>query len=65
LVWTNIAARGDAVALVRQLDGLFGDRFTHRVWDVEVDNDVTAHDASPYLTEEFTGRAIADGLHAH
>ncbi|WP_433634849.1 hypothetical protein [Nocardia sp. CA-120079] len=65
LVWTNIADRGDVVALVKKLDPVFGREFTHRVWDAVVDNGAKAHDASPYLTDGLTGQAITDGLHAH
>lgn len=65
LVWTNIADSGDVVALVKQLDPLFGDNFACRVWDAMVHNGVHAHSAVPYLTDTLTGRAIADGLHAH
>ncbi len=65
LVWTNIADRGDVVALVKKLDPVFGREFTHRVWDAVVDNGAMAHDASPYLTDGLTGQAITDGLHAH
>lgn len=65
LVWTNIADTHDVVALVKRLDPLFGTDFTHRVWDAVIDNGAKAHDSSPYLTDELTGRAITDGLHAH
>ncbi|MCP2315244.1 PGAP1-like protein [Nocardia amikacinitolerans] len=65
LVWTNIADSGDIVALVKRLDPLFGATFAHRVWDALVHNGVHAHSAVPYLTDALTGRAIADGLHAH
>ncbi len=65
LVWTNIADRGDAVALVKKLDPLFGAEFPDRVWDGVVDNGAKVHDASPYLTDRLTGQAITDGLYAH
>jgi hypothetical protein len=56
--WTNIAAPGDVVALVKQLSTCFGDG----VEDVLVDNETKAHDASAYLTAEEAGDAIAAGL---
>ncbi|MGN2638594.1 hypothetical protein ACTD5D_20935 [Nocardia takedensis] len=65
LVWTNIADRGDVVALVKKLDPLFGTEFTQRVRDAVVDNGARAHDASPYLTDRLTGQAITDGLHGN
>lgn len=65
LVWTNVADKYDLVAMVKHLDPLFGREFTHRVWDWFVDNSSDAHGAAAYLTDEVTGRAINDGLHAH
>lgn len=65
LVWTNIADSGDLVALVKDLNPLFGDTFITRVWDAVVHNGAKAHSAVPYLTDELTGRAIAEGLHDH
>lgn len=56
--WANVADTGDAVALVKQLDPLFGPR----VEDLIVHNGSKAHDASPYLTAPQTGRAVAEGL---
>jgi hypothetical protein len=56
--WTNIADRGDVVALAKELAPVFGDRVT----DVLVHNGATAHDVRPYLTAQETGRAIAAGL---
>jgi hypothetical protein len=56
--WTNIADRGDVVALVKELAPFFGDRVT----DVLVHNGAKAHDVRPYLTAAETGRAITDGL---
>jgi hypothetical protein len=56
--WTNIADRGDAVALVKELAPFFGSRVT----DVLVHNGAKAHDVRPYLTAAATGAAIADGL---
>jgi hypothetical protein len=59
--WYNIAARGDIVALVKELGPLF-DTFDRHVQDIPVDNEATAHDAVPYLTAKETGHAIATGL---
>ena len=56
--WTNIADRGDVVALVKDLSPRFGDG----VRSVEVDCGSKAHDAGRYLTAEATGAAIAEGL---
>jgi len=56
--WSNIADRGDAVALAKELAPLFG----ARVLDSLVHNGAKAHDVRPYLTARETGRAIADGL---
>ncbi|MFF7934810.1 hypothetical protein [Streptomyces sp. NPDC007940] len=56
--WTNIADRGDVVALVKELAPVFGDRVT----DVLVHNGARAHDVRPYLTARETGRAIASAL---
>ncbi|MGW2379561.1 hypothetical protein [Streptomyces sp. NPDC001658] len=56
--WTNIADRGDAVALVKELAPVFGDR----VRDVLVHNGARAHDVRPYLTARETGQAIAAAL---
>lgn len=56
--WSNIADRGDAVALAKELAPLFGTR----VRDSLVHNGAKAHDVRPYLTARETGRAIADGL---
>ena len=44
--WTNIADTGDAVALVKRLAPLFGEK----VEDLLVNNGSTAHDVQPYLT---------------
>ncbi|WP_338760706.1 hypothetical protein V7968_32280 [Nocardia vulneris] len=62
LVWTNIADAGDVVALVKQLNPLFGSSFSQRVWDTLVHNGSHAHSAVPYLTEKLTGQAIVGGL---
>ncbi|MEV0170238.1 hypothetical protein AB0I00_03765 [Streptomyces sp. NPDC050803] len=56
--WTNIADRGDIVALSKVLAPVFGDRVT----DVLVHNGAKAHDARPYLTAKETGRAVVAGL---
>ena len=56
--WINIADDGDVVALEKNLSKRFGDR----VQDERIHNGATAHDISPYLTAEETGRAIATGL---
>jgi hypothetical protein len=56
--WTNIADRGDIVALTKELAPLFGENVT----DVLVNNGAKAHDARPYLTAVETGQAVAEGL---
>lgn len=56
--WTNIADRGDVVALVKSLRTLFGDGVT----DVMINNGAKAHDVSPYLTAVETGHAIVSAL---
>lgn len=58
--WTNIADRGDVVALVKALAPLFGGELV----DVLVHNGAKAHDVRPYLTAKETGEAIADALRA-
>jgi hypothetical protein len=58
MAWTNIADRGDAVALIKELHPLFGGDLQ----DQPVHNDSKAHDVSPYLTAPETGRAIIRGL---
>jgi hypothetical protein len=60
LVWTNIADRGDIVALVKDLR----DRFGPRVQNALVHNGSQAHNAIPYLTAELTGQVVAQGLTA-
>lgn len=52
--WTNIADRGDVVALAKELRPLFGDR----VRDILIHNGAKAHDVRPYLTARETGLAI-------
>ncbi|MET7924182.1 antibiotic ABC transporter ATP-binding protein [Streptomyces sp. NPDC005349] len=56
--WTNIADRGDIVALADRL----APRFGGRVEDVSVSNGVRMHDLLRYLTASRTGRAVARGL---
>ena len=55
--WTNVSDDGDIVALQKRLGDLFDD-----VVDIRISNEAKAHDASPYLTADKTGEAIADGL---
>jgi pimeloyl-ACP methyl ester carboxylesterase len=56
--WANVADRGDAVALVKDLRPLFGDRVA--CWLVS--NGATVHAVQPYLTAPETGAAIEAGL---
>ncbi|MFG5723073.1 hypothetical protein [Streptomyces murinus] len=56
--WINIADRGDAVALVKDLGPCFGSR----VRNLMVDNGARAHDIQPYLTARATGVAVAEAL---
>ncbi|MEU7602357.1 antibiotic ABC transporter ATP-binding protein [Streptomyces sp. NPDC040724] len=56
--WTNLADRGDAVALVRELASRFGPE----VRDLPVDNGSEMHSMRAYLTAVETGTAIAAGL---
>jgi pimeloyl-ACP methyl ester carboxylesterase len=56
--WTNIADRGDIVALVKRLGPLFGPNVT----DLLVHNGAKAHDARPYLTSREAGTAVAEAL---
>ncbi|MFC9330768.1 hypothetical protein [Kitasatospora sp. NPDC057015] len=58
LAWTNLAATGDVVALVKDLRPLFGRRLS----SATLYNGVHAHDATSYLTDELCGKAIAEGL---
>jgi hypothetical protein len=53
--WTNIADRGDVVALAKELRPLFGDQ----VRDILIHNGAKAHDVRPYLTARETGLAIS------
>jgi hypothetical protein len=56
--WVNIADGGDIVASVRNLKPRFGDKVENYL----IYNGATAHDVTPYLTAEETGRAVATGL---
>jgi hypothetical protein len=56
--WTNIADKGDAVALEKNLSSCFGER----VHDLLVNNEANAHNVRPYLTAAESGHAIAEGL---
>ncbi|MEU2514476.1 hypothetical protein [Streptomyces syringium] len=58
LEWTNVVDHGDVVALVKDLAPQFGPRLASMV----VQNGSHAHDATAYLTDPCTGRAIAGGL---
>ncbi|MFD5817808.1 antibiotic ABC transporter ATP-binding protein [Streptomyces sp. NPDC127038] len=56
--WTNIADRGDIVALADRLGPRFGDR----VDDASISNGMQMHDLLRYLTAPRTGTAVARGL---
>ncbi|ROR33846.1 hypothetical protein EDD39_7668 [Kitasatospora cineracea] len=58
LVWTNLAATGDVVALVKDLRPVFGEQLRSAV----LSNGTHAHDATSYLTDALCGKAIAEGL---
>jgi hypothetical protein len=58
LTWTNLAADGDAVALVKDLRPLFGPRLRSAI----VHTGSHAHDAVSYLTDPLCGDAVAAGL---
>ena len=58
LSWTNVADRGDVVALEKDLRPRFGPG----VNPVVVHNGAHAHDVTAYLTDQLTGAAIAGGL---
>ncbi len=60
LVWTNVADRGDVVALEKDLRPRFGPRVINAV----VHNGAHAHAVTAYLTDKLTGAAIAGGLDA-
>jgi hypothetical protein len=59
--WTNIADKGDIVAMQRQLAPLFGDR----IKDILVHNGADAHHGEWYLTTVEVGGAIRGGLWAN
>ena len=56
--WTNIAEKGDVVALEKKL----AQRFGTGVKDVLVSNGSSAHSGERYLTTLEAGRAVAEGL---
>ena len=56
--WTNIADKGDIVALEKKLAPFF----SKRVKDILVCNGSDAHDATRYLTTKEAGEAIAAGI---
>ncbi|MFI0405730.1 hypothetical protein [Actinomadura sp. 3N508] len=56
--WTNITDAGDVVAVVEDIRPFFGDR----VRQIRVHNGSQAHDMRAYLTDEATGRVIAEGM---
>jgi hypothetical protein len=56
--WTNIADKGDIVALEKELGQFFG----NGIEDILVNNGSDAHHGERYLTTKEAGRAIADGL---
>src|SRR5262249_3909147 len=56
--WTNIAAKGDIVAAVKELAPLFGDR----VHDKLIHSGLDAHNSERYLNTIQAGQAIARGL---
>ena len=57
-MWTNIADKGDIVALEKSLGNCFGDGVT----DLLVNNGSDAHGGNRYLTTIQAGQAIRDGL---
>ncbi|MFK0127095.1 hypothetical protein ACIQSP_27765 [Streptomyces nigra] len=58
LIWTNLADKGDVVALVKDLRPHFGEQLRSAV----VHNGSHAHEATAYLTDQLCGQAIAAGL---
>jgi pimeloyl-ACP methyl ester carboxylesterase len=56
--WTNVADKGDVVALVKNLSTRFGSRVT----SVLVKHGAKAHDIGPYLSTKECGRALAAEL---
>lgn len=60
--WTNVADRGDIVALEKKLAPLFASGAHGGIQDILVDNGWGAHDGYRYLTTEEVGKAISAGL---
>jgi hypothetical protein len=60
LAWTNVADRGDVVALEKDLRPRFGERVNNAV----VSNGAHAHAVTAYLTDKVTGSVIAGALNA-
>ncbi|KAB1142341.1 antibiotic ABC transporter ATP-binding protein [Streptomyces luteolifulvus] len=61
--WTNIADRGDIVALPDTLADHFGPREGElRITDLRITNGTRMHDLTRYLTARKTGEAITKGL---
>ncbi|MFJ7410331.1 hypothetical protein ACIQWZ_05905 [Streptomyces sp. NPDC098077] len=58
LVWTNLAGKGDVVALVKDLRLGFGENIRCAV----LSTGTHAHDATAYLTDELCGKAIIEAL---
>ncbi|MEW2062288.1 hypothetical protein AB0899_16195 [Streptomyces sp. NPDC007002] len=58
LVWTNLAGKGDVVALVKDLRLGFGNNIRCAV----LATGTHAHDATAYLTDELCGKAISEAL---
>jgi hypothetical protein len=56
--WTNIADKGDVVALQKELAPLFG----NQVKDILVYNGSDAHHGERYLTTREAGEAACEGL---
>ncbi len=59
--WTNIADRGDFVALVKSLKEVYPSPTQNPIVDVEIDNGVSVHQIGRYLTARETGAAVAAG----
>jgi pimeloyl-ACP methyl ester carboxylesterase len=60
--WTNIADRGDIVALTKQLAPLFPPPPGAQLTDFLIYNGWESHDATRYLSAAEVGRAVAEGL---
>lgn len=56
--WVNISDDGDVVALQKKLGLIFDGELV----DISIDNEATAHDIRPYLTDRKTGETILDAL---